>query len=63
MKHPTYTIDFYRDKKKQWRARIVHKNGRIILETSESYKRRIDVVKSTDNLLEAVKISDYEINE
>lgn len=33
-------IDVYRDKKGEWRWRMVARNGRIIADSGESYKRK-----------------------
>ena len=38
------TIEIYRDRKKEWRLRVRAANGRILLVSSESYKRKAPLV-------------------
>lgn len=33
-----YKIEFYKDKKKEYRSRIISRNGKIILDSGEGYK-------------------------
>lgn len=48
-----YSIELYRDRKKQHRFRIRHRNGRIILASSEGYRRRVDALRGLTRLLDA----------
>lgn len=36
--------EFYKDKRGEWRWRVVAKNGRILAISSESYKRKHNAV-------------------
>lgn len=47
-------IVIYKDKKGEFRAKIVAANGRILFETSESYKRRAGVENAVRALRESV---------
>lgn len=38
MKKPNYKAEIYKDKKGEFRFRVIHKNGKIFFESSESYK-------------------------
>lgn len=46
-------FELYRDKSRQWRARIRAGNGRIVWCTSESYRRRRSAFHALDLLLDA----------
>lgn len=48
---PMFTVEVYRDRKKQHRGRVRHRNGKIILATSEGdgYRRRADCVRAIAN--------------
>ena len=48
MKRPTLTI--YRDKAKGWRWRLRAKNGKIVADSSESYKTRNGAWLAADRL-------------
>lgn len=52
-----YHIEFYRDRRKRWRCRIVHRNGHVILVTSEGdgYARRADCLRAVCRVLDAPK--------
>lgn len=52
-----YTIEFYRDRKRRHRARIRHRNGHVILVTSEGdgYARRADCARAVARVLDAPK--------
>ena len=51
----------YKDKKGEFRARIVAKNNRIVFETSEGYKRRRGVDTAVISLTKAVANAQYTI--
>jgi len=40
-------IEIYKDRKGEWRLRLVAKNGRILLVSSEGYKRKSSAVNLT----------------
>lgn len=54
MAKPVVRIEVYRDKKKEWRWRAVHRNGKIIAASSEGYKRKAGVYKNLSNLDKAL---------
>lgn len=39
-------IEIYKDKKKEWRARFKSKNGRILVVSSEGYKRKRNLMRA-----------------
>lgn len=43
--------EFYQDRKKEWRWRILARNGKIIADSGESYKRHAACKKSLDSML------------
>lgn len=47
-----YKIYFYRDKKKEWRWKAKHRNGNIIADSGEGYKRKGQAIKSWMNFAE-----------
>jgi uncharacterized protein YegP (UPF0339 family) len=50
-------------KNKEYFWRIVHKNGKEICRSSETYKRKIDCLTSLGRLLEAIAMKDYAADE
>jgi len=36
---PNMVVEFYKDKKGEWRWRVVAKNGKIVADSGEGYKR------------------------
>lgn len=50
MKH--YKVEIYKDKKKEWRFRVMHKNGREICKSSEGYKRRATMTRIIAHLFD-----------
>lgn len=51
MNKPTHTLEIYKDRKKEFRFRVKHKNGKILFESSESYKRKSVMMKVWNNFL------------
>lgn len=49
----TYTVEFYRDRDRQHRWRIKHRNGRIIADSGEGYRRRGDALRALTRLMDA----------
>lgn len=47
-----YTLSFYKDKKKEWRWKIKHRNGNLIADSGEGYKRKSGARKAIKNLLD-----------
>ena len=48
-----YTIETYRDRKGEYRVRIRHRNGRIILTSGEGYRRRADALRGLTRVMDA----------
>ena len=51
---PTYTATFYRDKKRETRWRLTHRNGNIVADSGEGYKNKGDAKSSFVNLANVV---------
>lgn len=49
-----YRIVVYRDRKREFRWRILHRNGRIVADSAEGYVRRASCVRSVKNLAKAL---------
>lgn len=47
-------FEVYRDSKNEWRWRLKAKNGRIIADAGEGYKKRSAMLKSLERLKELV---------
>lgn len=45
-----YIIELFRDAKNEWRFRIKHRNGRIVADSAEGYKRRFYCNRNAENL-------------
>jgi len=45
-------VEVYKDRKNEFRWRAIAKNGRILATGSEAYKRRADLVKALNTLME-----------
>jgi uncharacterized protein YegP (UPF0339 family) len=56
-----YTIEFYRDIKKQYRWRAIHKNGNIIADCAEGYHNQADCRSSFDAILDSDKNCSHHI--
>lgn len=57
-----YTVERFKDRKGKWRSRIVHRNGNIILETSQGkgYRRKISAVNAIRHFIDAVIETDVD---
>jgi hypothetical protein len=44
------TFVLYRDLKRQWRWRLVARNGRILADSAEGYNRRQDCLRIIDKI-------------
>lgn len=40
-------IEYYKDKKKEWRWRVVARNGNILADSGEGYKNKSGAVKGS----------------
>lgn len=48
------TIEYYRDKKFEWRWRLRHRNGRIMADSGEGYKRKYGAVRAWARICEEI---------
>jgi len=46
-----YKIEFYKDKKKEYRSRVIARNGKTILDSAEGYKLLKSCRKAIVNFL------------
>lgn len=51
----THTLDCYMDRRGEWRARIVARNGHVIMVTSESYKNIGDLRVAITRVFAAIE--------
>jgi uncharacterized protein YegP (UPF0339 family) len=58
MKKREPKIVVYKDRKKEWRWRLIAANGKAIANSGEGYKRRIDMLKALGTIYEALSRSD-----
>lgn len=52
MKQPSYRIEIYQDEAGEYRSRIRHRNGNIIMASAEGYTRMEKCVSSLNNFLD-----------
>jgi len=45
-----YKLQIYKDKKKEFRWRLIARNKRIVADSGESYKRLCTMMKTVNNL-------------
>lgn len=57
MSAPLYTFEYYRDRKREHRWRVVHRNGKILATSSEGYKRKRDAIKSAEGAMQALVLA------
>ncbi len=53
----------YRDEKKEWRWRLVARNGRIIADSGEGSKRKAAAIACTERVREASTVATIVIDE
>lgn len=51
-------IEYFQDKKNEWRFRIIAKNGRIVADSGESYKNKKDCIQTAEKILQGNVKSD-----
>jgi len=56
-------VEFYKDKRKEFRFRIVAKNGKILAESSESYKRIAGCKKAFTVIANALAVLEYDMKD
>ena len=54
------TLEYYRDKKREWRWRIKADNGKILADSAEGYTRRVSCIAAVDNIVRAIKNFDMD---
>lgn len=59
MKSVSTKFEPYKDKKGEFRWRQIHRNGNIIAESGESYKRMASLLKSLKNNIARIKKNDF----
>lgn len=52
----TYTVETYRDRKREYRWRIRHRNGRIVATGGEGYKRKATMLRVLARMLAAIVV-------
>jgi len=52
-------IEIWKDKRGEWRYRIVHRNGNILAGPEEGYKRKSTMLRVLHNMAEAIKTARY----
>lgn len=52
---PTHVAEFYKDRKGEMRWRIRHRNGNIIADSGEGYRRVADAARALDRLAHAFR--------
>ena len=57
------TIETFRDKRGAWRWRAKATNGHIVAEGGQGYTRRVDLERSRDRFLSAVRRDEYALRE
>lgn len=60
-KKPKYTIEVYRAKNGEFAWRAKHRNGKIVADGSETYKRRSSATRSLYSLIDNVAGGDYDV--
>ena len=51
---PKHSIDYYKDEAGEWRSRIRHSNGNIILDSAEGYKRIDKAISAMNNFIDDI---------
>lgn len=59
---PAMTFIFYKDKKHEYRWKILHKNGKILADSGEGYKTKSGIKKSADNIIKRINTGNYNYN-
>lgn len=60
-KAKNYTVEYYKDKKNEFRTRIIHPNGNILFDSGEGYKSARTRERITYNFFLAVEAGHYKI--
>ena len=56
-------IEIYKDDAGEWRWRMVARNGKIVADSGEGYRRRLGAVRAVLRLLEVVRAREVRIVE
>lgn len=54
-------VKLFKDRKGEYRWRLVAKNGRIVADSGEGYSRRRDAERAADRFVELVRGEDLEL--
>lgn len=57
-----YKIEVYKDDRGEWRWRT-KRNGMIVMDSGESYKRKSTMLKTLKHFIQAVQENSFMINE
>jgi uncharacterized protein YegP (UPF0339 family) len=57
-----YLFEIYKDTKGEYRWRA-KRNGRIVAESGEGYKRKGTMKKTLGHMIAAIKVDDFHVNE
>jgi Flp pilus assembly pilin Flp len=63
MPKPRYTVELYRDANREYRWRIVHRNGHLIACCGEGYRTKLGRNTSLRHLLTGVRRDEYVVEE
>lgn len=51
----------YKDKAGEWRWRLRAKNGRIVADSGEGYKRKTTMLKTLTNIIDIISTEGYKL--
>lgn len=55
------TLELYRDADRDWRWRLVAKNGRILADSAEGYRRKRDALKGAGRVVGVGELDDHPV--
>ena len=51
----------YKDRSRQWRWKLISRNGRIIADSAEAYRRKVDILKSCQSIIKNMHAATLEV--
>lgn len=60
MRAKNYKIEVFRDSSGQFRAAVKHWNGRYLIQSTEAYKRRVDLINMLHTFFNNIREMNYE---
>lgn len=57
----THTLEIYKDRKKEWRWRLRARNGKIVADSGEGYKRKATMLRSFKRVCVAIYDVSYRV--